>query len=104
MQTAIANSISEAFQEHRDSYGVAITIGGEEITAIVAESQLGRDLMEGGFADEGDIDAKFLLSDLTAIPSRGTAVIFNGRNYKVSRLGITPGALVGEITGRPSKR
>jgi hypothetical protein len=104
MKDAISASLSEAFIEHRDEFGVDITIAGQIIDALVSESQFARELMEGGFADEGDIDVKFLLSDLAAIPSLGSAVSYRERDFKVSRLGIQPGALVGEITCRPAKR
>ena len=104
MQTAIANSIKDAFVQHRADYGVSITIDGETVTAIVSESQFARELMEGGFADEGDIEVKVLLSDLTQIPSIGKQVSFRSRNFRVSRVGTQPGALVGEISCRPSKR
>lgn len=104
MQTAIANSIKDAFVQHRDDYGVSITIDGETVTAIVSESQFARELMEGGFADEGDIEVKFLLSDLTTIPAIGNPVTYRSRGFKVSRLGFQPGALIGEITCRPAKR
>ena len=104
MQTAIANSIKDAFVQHRDDYGVSITIDGETVTAIVSESQFARELMEGGFADEGDIEVKVLLSDLTQIPSLGKPVSFRSRNFRVSRVGTQPGAFVGEISCRPSKR
>jgi hypothetical protein len=104
MQTAIANSIKDAFVQHRDDYGVSITIDGETVTAIVSESQFARELMEGGFADEGDIEVKVLFSDLTQIPSLGKPVSFRSRNFRVSRVGTQPGALVGEISCRPAKR
>ena len=104
MQTAIANSIKDAFVQHRDDYGVSITIDGETVTAIVSESQFARELMEGGFADEGDIEVKVLLSDLAQIPSLGKPVSFRSRNFRVSRVGTQPGALVGEISCRPAKR
>lgn len=104
MQASIAQSIKEAFTEHRDDFGVTITIAGQEITAIVSESQFGRELMEGGFADDADIEVKFLLSDLTSIPALGNTVSYRDRSFRVSRLGIQPGALVGEITCRPAKR
>ena len=104
MQTAIANSIKDAFVQHRDDYGVSITIDGETVTAIVSESQFARELMEGGFADEGDIEVKVLLADLTQIPSLGKPVSFRSRNFRVSRVGTQPGALVGEISCRPAKR
>lgn len=104
MQPAIANSIKDAFVQHRTDFGVSITIDSEVVTAIVAESQFSRELMEGGFADEGDIDVKVLLSDLAQIPSLGKVVVFRSRNFRVSRVGTQPGAFVGEITCRPSKR
>lgn len=104
MQTAIANSIKDAFVQHRSDYGVSITIDGETVTAIVSESQFARELMEGGFSDEGDIEVKVLLSDLAQIPSLGKPVSFRSRNFRVSRVGTQPGALVGEISCRPSKR
>lgn len=104
MQTAIANSIKDAFVQHRSDYGVSIIIDGETVQAIVAESQFARELMEGGFADDGDIDVKFLISDLTASPAIAMPVVYRSRNFKVSRVGTQPGALVGEITCRPSKR
>jgi len=104
MQTAIANSIKDAFEQHRSDYGVSIIIDGETVQAIVAESQFARELMEGGFADDGDIDVKFLISDLTQIPELGKPVVYRSRNFRVSRVGTQPGALVGEITCRPSKR
>ena len=104
MQSATANAFLEAFKEHRDEFGVSITIAGETITATVNESQFARELMEGGFVDESDIEVKFILSDLTAIPSIGNAVSYRDRAFKVSRLGIQPGALIGEITCRPARR
>jgi len=104
MQTAIANSFKDGFEQHRDDYGVSIIIDGETVQAIVAESQFARELMEGGFADDGDIDVKFLISDLTQIPALGKPVVYRSRNFRVSRVGTQPGALVGEITCRPSKR
>lgn len=105
MQTATAESFRDAFIEQRDEhFGVSITINGETITAIVNESQFARELMEGGFADEADIEVKFVLADLTAIPSLGNTVTYRDRTFKVSRLGIQPGALIGEITCRPAKR
>ena len=104
MQSATANAFLEAFQEHRDDFGVSITIAGQTITATVNESQFGRELMEGGFADESDIEVKFILADLSAIPSIGNIVNYRNRVFKVSRLGIQPGSLIGEITCRPAKR
>lgn len=104
MQTALAQSFGDSFEEHLEDFAVSIVINSQTIRAVVNESQFGRELMEGGFADDSDIDVKFLLSDLSAIPSIGDLVTYRDRNFRVSRLGIQPGALVGEITCRPAKR
>lgn len=104
MKVSLATSISEAYLEHREEFGVEITIAAEVVEAIVSEAQFGRELMEGGFADESDIEVKFLISELSGIPSLGDVVSYRDRSFRVSRLGIQPGALVGEITCRPAKR
>lgn len=104
MQAELAESYLDAFREHRDEYGVSITINGETVSAIVNESQFGRELMEGGFADDSDIEVKFIIADLSEIPVLGNPVVYRDRNFRVSRLGLQPGALVAEITCRPHKR
>jgi hypothetical protein len=38
MTAETANDLADAFREHRDAFGVGITIGETEITAIVAEA------------------------------------------------------------------
>ncbi len=104
MNLSLATSYQEAFLEHREEFGVDITINGDDVEAIVSESQFGRELMEGGFADDADIEVKFLIADLTELPSLGQVVSYRDRAFRVSRLGFQPGALIGEITCRPSKR
>lgn len=104
MNSETAETFGSAFLSHREAYGVAITINGQDIAAIVNESPFSRELMEGGFADDGDIEVKFLLSDLSAIPSLGTSAVYRSRNFRVSRVAIQPGSLIGEITCRPHKR
>jgi hypothetical protein len=104
MSPEIAEAFSDSFVSHRDSFGVSITINGQNVIAIVNESQFARELMEGGFADDSDIEVKFLISDLSEIPAIGKSVLYRSRSFKVSRLGIQPGSLVGEITCRPAKR
>lgn len=104
MNQATAESIADAFREHREAFGVPITIGETEITAIVKESPFGRELVEGGFADDGDIEVQLLLSDLQALPSIGTAATYRDRSFRVSRVAFQPGGLVGELTLRPSRR
>ena len=105
MNSDTANSLAEAFREHRDAFGVPITFGANlEITAIVAESEFGRELASGGFAEIGDLHSKILLSDLPMAPANGNPVTYNGRTFKVNSVSIQPGSLIGEFNLRPAKR
>lgn len=104
MTSETANSIAEAFREHRDAFGVSITFGEVTITAIVAEAEFSRDLVAGGFAASAEIQSKILLSDLAQLPSLGTAVTYVDEPFKVSKVAIQPGGLIGEYTMRPAKR
>ena len=104
MTAETANALADAFREHREAFGVAIEIGGATVTAIVNESPFSRELVEGGFADGGEIEVKVLLSDLPALPSLGTAAVYRERSFRVQRVAFQPGGLVGELTLRPAKR
>jgi hypothetical protein len=105
MTAETANDLAEAFREHRDAFGVAITFGeNPPITAIVAEAEFGRELVGGGYAETGDLACKLLLADLPTAPGNGTAGTYNGRTFKVNSVSIQPGSLIGEFNLRPAKR
>lgn len=104
MTSDTANDLAEAFREHRDAFGVPITFGSTEITAVIAESEFGRELAAGGFAETGDLSCKLLLADLSAAPAIGDAATYNGRSYRVSSVAKQPGSLVIECNLRPAKR
>lgn len=104
MTGSTAEALAEAFRELRSAFGVSITFGETTITAIVAESELSRELVAGGFADSGEIQVKALLDDLPATPEIGSAATYNGTNYKVDKRAIQPGGLIGEFTLRPARR
>jgi hypothetical protein len=104
MTSETAATFASAFREHREAFGVSITIGTTAITAIVNESQFGRELMEGGFAQEGDIEVKYLIADLATAPVIGTAATYRDRSFRVSRVANQPGSLIGELSMRPAKR
>ena len=99
-----ATALAEAFREHRDAFGVSITFGVTTITAIVGESEFSRDLMEGGFAEAGNLQSKVLLSDLSTVPAIGSAVTYQDRAFKVSSRAIQPGGLIGEFDLKPAQR
>jgi hypothetical protein len=104
MNSETATSLADAFREHREAFGVSITFGSSEISAIVGESELGRELAAGGFAETGDLSVKLLTSDLSAPPVIGDSASFNGRSYKVSSVARQPGSLVSECNLRPASR
>jgi hypothetical protein len=104
MNIETASAIADAYSEHREAFGVPLTIGSEDILAIVNDSPLGRELVEGGFTDEGEVEAKVLLSDLSTLPSIGAAASYKSRTYRVARISIQPGGLIGEYSLRPAKR
>ena len=104
MNSATASAFAEAFNEHRSAFGVPISFGATSITAIVAESEFSRDLVDGGFAASAELKSKVLLSDLPSIPSLGTSVTYQGEPFKVSKVAIQPGGLIGEFTLRSGKR
>ncbi len=104
MDAATAADLAEAFLEHREAFGVPITIDGENITAIVNESPYGRELVEGGFAEDGDIEFKILLSDLENTPEIKTPVTYKSRSFRVQKPAIQPGSLIGEFIARPTRR
>lgn len=105
MTSETAEAIAEAFREHRDAFGVPITFGAApEITAIVAEGEFSRELMQGGFAEAGNYQVTLLLSDLTAAPVNGDPVTYQAREFRVSSVAIQPGGKIGEYEIRPAKR
>lgn len=104
MTAETASALAEAFREHRDAFGVSITFGQTTITAVVAKSDFSRELVEGGFAESGDLSAKILLEDLTTVPEIGSTVIYQARPFKVASKAIQPGGLVGEFELRPANR
>jgi hypothetical protein len=104
MTDEISSAIAEAFREHRDAFGVPITIGGKSITAVVNENEFSRELVEGGFAEAGNMSVKALLADFTTVPTIGTAATYKSRAFKVSAVLSAPGASVAEFAITPASR
>lgn len=96
--------MADAFRELRSAFGAPIKFGAETITALINEAPLSRELIEGGFSEAGDVEVKILLSDLTFIPALGGAAEYLGKQFRVSRVAIPPGGLIGEYMLRPAKR
>ncbi len=104
MNSAQGQSFADAFREHREAFGVPLQVGDDEITAVVNESPYGRDLEEGGFVAEGEVEARFLAEDVSADLKLGQSAIYKERPLRISRIASQPGALVVEVMLRPANR
>jgi hypothetical protein len=100
----IANEIADAFRDLREAFGVSVSYGGQEVLAIAEESEFARDLIEGGFRADAEVKTKALLADFTTLPAFGTVCSYRGATFKVSRVAIQPGSLVGEFVMTPRGR
>jgi len=103
MNAEIIATIAEAFREHREAFGVAVTINNQTITAVVNESPFSRDLIDGGFADSGEVSVKFLIADLTTAAAIGQSAVYRERSFRIQTLTIQPGSKVAEAILRPSR-
>lgn len=99
-----SSALVDAYKELRDSFGVSISFGASTITAIVEKSRLAKELVIGGYPDSGDISAKILTSDLSAVPEIGDSATYKGRSFKVSTISLEPGSLIAELDLRPANR
>ena len=72
MTSATATDLAEAFAELREAFGVAIDYAGTSIVAIIAEADLGRELVAGGFAQTGDLSCKVSTDDMPTGAAVGT--------------------------------
>ena len=104
MDQATADAFADAFREHREAFGVSVEIDGTVVTAVVNEVDVGRDLLEGGFAEEGDVDAKVLAGDLPKKPMIGRACHYAGRAYRVATVRARENGQVIHLRLRPAKR
>lgn len=103
MNPVAAAALTEAFLEHRECFGVAVEINGVEVLAVVSESAFSRDLLDGGFAADGEVNLKLLLSELGTMPENGHAAIYQERPFNVSAVASQPGSDIIELRLRPSR-
>jgi len=104
MSGPVQDQFATAFRELRSAVGVSIKFGATTITAIVTESPMSRELVEGGFQSEASFVARILLADLAAVPTLGSSVTYQGQAFKVARAAIQPNHPIGEFTLKPKNR
>jgi hypothetical protein len=103
MNSETSSALADAFREHREAFGVSIEIDGQELMAVVNESPYSRELIEGGFANEGDIEAKALMSEMAAEPAIGGTAKYKGRDFRIAETTVQPGSDIIEFRLRPSR-
>lgn len=104
MSPVIAESLCEAFLEHRELFGVIASFGDTGVVVVAGESAFSRELREGGFAETGDVAIKYLIADLSTAPAKGDPVTYKSRLHRVESIATQPGSLVGELSLRPARR
>jgi hypothetical protein len=64
-------------------HGVDVTFRNETVKVILSPVRVDFSLETGGLGTSGQMNCRFLQSDLTSAPTRGEQVRFNGRKYTV---------------------
>jgi hypothetical protein len=101
----IADSFVAAYREARAAFASEVTFGPVTISALVEAPREARDLVAGGFGDDGEATVRALVSDLTAgIPALGSPAQYEGKDYVVSHVRTRPGHPIAEIGIRPKNR
>jgi CBS domain-containing protein len=105
MNAATSASFADAFRQHREAFGAPVQVGEADLVGIVNEVDLARELMEGGFAEEGDVDVKVMADELpTDVPPLGLSCAYGGRRYRVASVRSREGAPVVHLRLRPARR
>ena len=88
MNPETSSALADAFLEHREAFGVSIQIEGEEVLAVVNTVDVDRTLVEGGFAEDGEVTATILRDELPVAAANGKAATYQERKYHIRS--ITP--------------
>ncbi len=68
------------------AHGVSVTFRGASVSVVLSHVRVSLDLETGGPAANGEQTCRFLASTLTAAPTRGEQMNFNGRKYTISEV------------------
>ncbi|MES2995896.1 MAG: hypothetical protein V4733_03710 [Verrucomicrobiota bacterium] len=100
----IYDELAEAFREHRDAFGVSVIFGATTVTAVVEDSEFSRELVEGGFAEAGNVETRALKADFTTLPIIGSPATWNDRSFRIASITAHPTSPVLIFSLRPAKR
>jgi hypothetical protein len=104
MDAATANAFEAAYRELREAFAAPVQFGTVTVSAIVRAPVVSRDLVAGGFGDEGESSVHVLIAELPALPALGSRAFYDGRSYTVFSLKTRPGHPVAEIGIRPANK
>lgn len=90
MNLETSSAIADAFLDLREAFGVSIQIEDAEILAVVNTVDVDRALVEGGFAEDGEVTATILRDDLPVAAANGKPATYQDRKYHIRS--ITPEA------------
>jgi len=86
MNSETSSAFANAFREHREAFGVSIQIEDTELLAVVNTVDVARELVEGGFAENGEVEAKILADELPTTAANGKPAIYQGRKYRIAAI------------------
>jgi hypothetical protein len=86
MNSETSTALADAFRELREAFGVSIQIEDAEILAVVSTVDVARELVEGGFAENGEVEAKILEVELPTTAENGKPAIYQGRKYRIAAI------------------
>lgn len=86
MNSETSSALADAFLEHREAFGVLIEIEGEEVLAVVNTVDVDRTLVEGGFAEDGDVTAILLRAEMPFATALGKSAKYQDREYRIKSL------------------
>lgn len=105
MESALAEEFLRAYLEAREAFGVPITFAPERtVQAVIEAPRESRDMIPGGFPEEGDATARVLVEDLDPLPALGDRAEYRGRPYVVAHIRARIAHPVAEIGLRPFRR
>lgn len=101
MNAELAESHREAFLEHREAFGVSMTINSETVTVVANDAEFSRELIEGGFSTKADVKVHYLIADFVTPPVLGMSAAYQGAVWRIIEASARPGALIGELRLEP---
>ncbi len=93
----IAADAAQIFAE----FGKEITLGGQNLPALISEPEESVELSAGGFTASGNFTVKLLRNNLPAIPKVGQTLTYAGERFRIVRVSNRPPHALVTLTVEP---